>query len=283
MHRTTRSRTSDIPAIMRSVHQTRDDEPKILVDPIAPMLVDIPSLDTNWLAPVLGHPFAPQWRAGFLIRNRYAEDCLRDAVARGLTQYVILGAGLDTFSYRQPVWAREIRIFEIDHPATQCFKQERLAKSGIAPPANVRFVPIDFETKSLDEALRSTGFAFDCPAFCSWLGVTQYLTAAAIEATLGFVLLLPRMSEIVLSFILPEEALTGIEAHAVRTAAEKSSEADEPWLSRFQPADLVSRLSRMGFSRVVHFTPEDAHERYLKGRRDGLAVRRGEQLIRAVV
>jgi methyltransferase (TIGR00027 family) len=277
------SRTSDIPAIMRAVHQTYDDEPKILADPIVPKLVDIESLDANWLAPMLGHPFARQWRAGFLIRSRYAEDCLAEAVARGLAQYLILGAGLDTFSYRQPAWAHAVDIFEVDHPATQGFKRERLAKSSIAPPGNLTFVPIDFETTSLKQALRGTRFAFDKVTFCSWLGVTQYLTAAAIEATLAFVLMLPRGSEIVFSFILPQDALSWIEADAVALAAAKSEEVGEPWLSRFQPADLVLQLRRSGFSDVAHLTPEQAYERYLKNRRDGLTARRGEQLMRAIV
>jgi methyltransferase (TIGR00027 family) len=277
------SRTSDIPAIMRAVHQSVDDEPKILVDPIVPMLVDMAGPDANWLAPILGHPFARQWRAGFLIRSRYAEDCLAEGAARGLTQYLILGAGLDTFSYRQPPWVRAVHIFEIDHPATQGLKRERLAKASIVPPGNLTFVPMDFETTSLRQALRATDFTFDHPAFCSWLGVTQYLTVAAIEATLAFVLSLPRASEVVLSFILPQDALAGIEADAVATAAAKSAEVGEPWLSRFHPADLASQLYRMGFSEVVHLTPEQAQERYLKGRHDGLTARRGEQLMRAVV
>ena len=277
------SRTSDIPAIMRALHQSRDDEPKILADPIAPKLVDVAGLDAHWLAPIVSHPFAPQWRAGFLIRSRYAEDCLAEGVARGLVQYLILGAGLDTFSYRQPAWAQAVNIFEVDYPATQASKRELLAKSSIALPSNLTFVPTDFETASLKQALLATGFAFDAGTFCSWLGVTQYLTAATIEATLAFVLSLPRGSEIVLSFILPQEALSGIEADAVATAATKSAEVGEPWLSRFHPADFASQIRRLGFSDVIPLTPEEAHERYLKGRHDGLAGRRGERLMRAIV
>jgi methyltransferase (TIGR00027 family) len=124
---------SDIPAILRAMHQAVDDEPKIVVDPVAPKLIDMTSLDERWLAPILNHPFAPQWRAGFLIRCRYAEDCLREAVERGITQYLILGAGLDTFSYRQPAWAEALRVFEMDHPATQGFKRERLAAAHLFP------------------------------------------------------------------------------------------------------------------------------------------------------
>ncbi|HKW87894.1 MAG TPA: class I SAM-dependent methyltransferase [Candidatus Acidoferrales bacterium] len=268
---------------MRAVHQISDSEPKILLDPIAPRLVNTSALDANWLAPMLGHPFARQWRAGFLIRSRYAEDCLAEAVTRGLVQYLVLGAGLDTFAYRQPAWAHKIDIFEVDHPTTQAFKRGQLAKAGIEWPANLTFVPIDFESASLKQTLRAAAFAFDKPTFCSWLGVTQYLTAAAIEATLALTLSLPRTSEIVLSFITPQAALSGLEADAVATAAAKSAEVGEPWLSRFDPADLASQLRRMGFSQVVHFTPEQAHECYLKNRQDDLAGRRGEQLMRAIV
>lgn len=135
----------------------------------------------------------------------------------------------------------------------------------------------------MKRALRAAPFDFNRATFYSWLGVTQYLTAAAIEAMLAFVRSLPRGSEIVLSFILPQDELSGIEADAVATAAKKSAEVGEPWLSRFYPADLVSRLRRMGFTEVVHLTPEQAHEQYLKGRQDGLAGRRGEQLMRAIV
>lgn len=135
----------------------------------------------------------------------------------------------------------------------------------------------------MKEALRTTGFEFDSVTFCSWLGVTQYLTAAAIEATLAFVLSLPRTSEIVFSFILPQEALSGIEADAVLTAATRSAEVGEPWLSRFRPDYLASQLLRMGFSEVTHLTPEQAYARYLKNRHDGLAGRCGEQMMRAIV
>ncbi len=165
------SRTSDIPSIMRAVHQTSDGEPKILADPIVAKLIDIPALDANWLAPILGHSFAKQWRAGFLIRSRYAEDCLSEAVARGLRQYLILGAGLDTFAYRQPAWAEPVNIFELDHRATQNFKRERLAKSGIQLPKNLTLVPIDFESTPLERALRNMPFDFNKATFCSWLGV----------------------------------------------------------------------------------------------------------------
>src|SRR5215470_15165859 len=149
MDRTKASRTSDIAAVMRALHQVHDGEPKILSDPIAPLLVEVASLDPNWIGPILDHPFAPQWRASFALRSRYAEDCLAESVLQGATQYLILGAGLDTFAYRQPAWANAIKIFELDHPATQGFKRAQLARASILLPLNLVFVPIDFETTAI--------------------------------------------------------------------------------------------------------------------------------------
>jgi methyltransferase (TIGR00027 family) len=283
MKQATSSRTGEVTAIMRAIHQTDDDEPKILSDSIAPRLVDTTGGDDEWLAPILGHPFAKQWRAGFLIRNRYAEDCLAECVDRGAEQYAIIGAGLDTFAFRQPPWARSLRIYEIDHPATQRWKRERLAAGRIGIPSNVKFVSTDFEGNSLGDAVRTGDFDLDAKTFCSWLGVTQYLTLDAIRVTLEFVLSLPRSSEIIFSFILPLESLSGLEAEALAMAANKGAEIGEPWLSTFRPDDLEAQLRTMGFSDVIRLTPEEAHERYLKNRRDGLQVRRGEQLMRAIV
>jgi methyltransferase (TIGR00027 family) len=283
MKQTRPSRTGELTAVMRAIHQTVDDEPKILSDPIAPRLVDTVGDDDEWLTSLLSHHFAIQWRAGFLIRNRYAEDCLAECVERGLQQYAILGAGLDTFAFRQPPWARFLCTYEIDHPATQRWKCDRLAVASIAIPPNVKFVPIDFERTSLADALRAVNFDFGSRTFCSWLGVTQYLTSAAIREMLEFVLSLPRASEIVFSFIVPLETLSGVEAEALAMAAHKSAEVGEPWLTAFRADDLKARLRAMGFSDVSHLTPEEAHERYLKNRRDGLQARRGEQLIRAIV
>jgi methyltransferase (TIGR00027 family) len=277
------SRTGELTAIMRAIHQIVDDEPRIVVDSIAPRLVDTTGGADDWLAPILNHPFAKQWRAGFLIRNRYAEDCLADGVERGVRQYAILGAGLDTFAFRQPPWARPISVYEIDHPATQSLKRDRLAAAGIAIPPNLAFVPVDFERTSLSDALRGADFDFSKQTFFSWLGVTQYLTLDAINETLKFVLTLPRSSEIVFSFILPFEMSPSLEAEALATVARKAADIGEPWLSTFRAEDLKIRLRAMGFSEVIHLTPEDVYERYLKNRRDGLEARRGEQLIRAVV
>src|SRR5262249_21525911 len=201
------SRTGELTAIMRAIHQAADEEAKLLSGPMAPRLIETMGDYDEWLTCILRHPFGKQWRAGFLIRSRYAEDCLAECVDQGIRQYAVLGAGLDTFAFRQPEWAWPLRIYEIDHPATQRWKRGRLAAASIAIPPNLTFVPIDFERGSLRQALRAADFDFGTKTFCSWLGVTQYLTLDAIRGTLEFVLSLPRSSEIVFSFVLPLEML----------------------------------------------------------------------------
>ena len=282
MEPTQRSRTIEIPAIMRALHQTVDADPKILTDPIAPRLIDGDE-DRRWLAPLLSHPFAKQWRAGFALRSRYAEDCLAEGVQTGVRQYVVLGAGLDSFAYRQPPWASSLRIYEVDHQITQRWKRDRLKTAGIAIPSNLTFVSTDFESTSISNNLRAAGFAFATQTLCSWMGVTQYLTPDALEATFRFVLSLPFSSEIVFSFILPQVEISGLEAEALLIAARRSAEVGEPWLARFRGDELAMRLRSMGFSQILHLTPEEAARRYFRDRQDGLRERRGEQLMRAIV
>jgi methyltransferase (TIGR00027 family) len=282
MEQPRRSRTVEIPAIMRALHQTIDDDPKILTDPIAARLI-LGDDDHQWLAPLLDHPFAKQWRAGFALRARYAEDCLAEGVRDGVKQYIILGAGLDTFAYRQPSWGGSLRIYEVDDPITQQWKGDRLRVADVAIPSNLTFVPIDFESVSIPDALASTGFAFDTKTLCSWMGVIQYLTPHALETTFQFVLSLPRSSEIVFSFILPQDAVSGLEAEGLVIAAQRAAEVGEPWLTRLYPDELGVTLRTMGFSRIIHLTPEDAREHYFGNRHDGLAARHGEQLMKAIV
>lgn len=282
MEPTQRSRTLELPAILRALHQTRDEEPKILTDPIVSRLVDTKN-ERQWLKPLLDHPFARQWRAGFALRARYAEDCLAEGVRRGVRQYVVLGAGLDTFAYRQPAWAKSLQVYETDFPGTQEWKRGQLKTANIVEPVNVTFVPLDFERTAIQDALRTTGFDFDAVTLCSWMGVTQYLTCDALDATLRFALSLPRTSEIVFSIIVPQRDILGIEAEALALAEKRAAEIGEPWLTRLDARELAAKLRAMGFSQVVHLLPEEADMRYFSNRRDGLRARRGEQLMRAIV
>jgi len=189
-------------ALSRAVHQIVD-YPRILDDPFA--------------LPILG-PLAPgelqaavdrqsrALRASIVMRSRYAEDRLAAAVAHGVRQYVVLGAGLDTYAWRSP--HPGLRVFEVDHPATQRYKRERLEEVRIPPARGLTFVPIDFETQTLPETLAAGGFRFDRPAFFSLLGVVIYLSDAAVMETMRAVASCAAGSEIVFSFSVPDSMLT---------------------------------------------------------------------------
>jgi methyltransferase (TIGR00027 family) len=288
------SRTSEAAAVHRAVHLLLDDEPKILVDPLALRLVE--SALGAWrdagmskgvdLKVEASKPVFKQLRSRLVMRSRYAEDCLADGVGhRAICQYLILGAGLDTFAFRQPSWAQSIQIFEVDHPATQRDKRERIEKASLLSPRNLHFAPVDFESISLSDALRECGFNFGSHTFCSWLGVTYYLTEDAIDRTLEIVHQLPSGSEIVFEYAIALELLPPEEKELVAEAEarKKAMGINEPTLTRFMPTDLEAKLRRIGFSEVHDFSDEDAQERYFKGRQDGLAADPSTHLMRAIV
>ncbi|HKN00304.1 MAG TPA: class I SAM-dependent methyltransferase [Candidatus Binataceae bacterium] len=278
------SKTSEAAAVHRAVHQLFDDQPKILLDPIALRIAEMPKdIDLNLEA---SKPAFKQVRSRLVMRSRYAEDCLADTVAqRAIQQYLILGAGLDTFAFRQPSWARSIEIFEVDHPATQRDKRERLETAGLLAPANLHFAPVDFESTSLSDALRECGFDFGSGTFCSWLGVTYYLTEEAIDRTLEIVRRLPSGSEIVFEYALALELLSREEQEEIAAdeASKKAMGINEPALSRFTPVQLNAKLRWIGFSEAMDFSPEDAQQRYFQGRRDGLSADPAYHLMRAIV
>jgi methyltransferase (TIGR00027 family) len=296
------SQTAIRAAIMRAAHQVVDGEPRILEDPVALQLVE--GLLREELATAADDFHAPAMRlqrATFVFRSRYAEDVLRDLTTVGtdrkglrqdtgvspegrtVGQYVILGAGLETFAYRQPPWARGLHIFEVDHPATQEWKRDILEGADILVPGNVRFCPLDFETASLGQALGQVSFDRRTHAFFSWLGVTQYLTEAAITSTLEFVLSMPAGSEVVFSFKVPEPTLAHPDRRESAAIALRVAAAGEPWITRFEPVALRQRLLEMGFRSVYHLTPESADQRYFAGRHDGLSAPRDTHLMRALV
>jgi methyltransferase (TIGR00027 family) len=243
---------------LRAYHQVADGTPKVLDDPISPRLVDREALERYAIERQIDAPHMTELRLHVLARSRYAEERLADAVARGLRSYVSLGAGFDTFAYRQPPWARELRIFEVDHPASQSAKRERLAAAGIALPENLTFAPIDFERDTLAAGLAAAGFAAAEPTFFSWLGAMMYLNLAAIDAVLGYVGSRPLTSELVFSFARPErESDAGRREISQRVAA-----GGEPWLTHFEPAELETKLRGAGFSQVEFLSAADVNARY---------------------
>lgn len=264
MEARTPSRTALGVVAHRAVHQLFDAPPRILGDPIAPSLLSEAERTALAKRPTsIDEPSARRLRARLVVRSRFSEDRLAAAVTRGVDQYVILGAGYDSFAYRQPAWARALTILEVDHPATQAEKRTRLAAAGVAVPDNLVFAPIDFETTSLADGLRASPLDFDRPAFFSCLGVLVYLTAEAADAVFQFVAGFPGGSELAFSF-----SPSGDSDIATRAAA-----AGEPWLTHHQPADLARRLAELGYAEVDFLTPEMARRLYFpRPRSDGLEV-----------
>ncbi len=250
------SRTALGAARHRAVHQVVEGG-SVFRDPLAVGLLGLPEAELR--------EHAHDWRMRFFIcaRQRYAEDVLADAVAQGVGQLVVLGAGLDTFGYRNPY--PELRVVELDHPATQAWKRERLAAAGIEVPAHVTHAPIDFERDALDDVLAA---AVDTsrPVLFWWLGVTPYLTLEAITATLRTLGSLAHAA-VVLDHGAPnpdatEEARAWTQARAERVAA-----LGEPWITRFVPDDLARLLSECGFEHT-HLEDEVALIRRLLDRPD---------------
>ena len=204
-------------------------------------------------------PFNRLLRAFMAARSRYAEDQLESAIASGVRQYVVLGAGLDTYAYRS---APGVRVFEVDHPATQAWKRSRLEDAGIAIPDSMTFVPVDFEKQSLADELACAGFNMSQPAFFSWLGVIMYLTLEAATATLSFIATRPPGSGITFDYA------TGTWEPLARRVAR----AGEPFRLFFNPADLAKLLHDLGFSAIEDLDPQQINARYFHDRADGLQV-----------
>jgi len=268
-------------AWLRAVHQLLDDPPRILDDPAIVTLLGTDGVkrlhDESARAQ---SPGARALRVHVLLRSRIAEDHLARAMHRGVTQYVLLGAGYDTFIVRQPEWARALRIVEVDRPAIQEEKRVRLAAAGLVVPGNVVFAPIDFEHETLAEGLARNGVSLDRPTFFSWLGVTMYLTEPAIDATLRTVAATPAGSEIVFTFADPTPR-EGRDPD-LPSLADRAASVGEPWLSYFTPDALERKLRAFGFGEVEFVTPELA-ARYVGQRSDGLMPPRRVSIVSARV
>jgi methyltransferase (TIGR00027 family) len=225
----------------RAAHQLLDHG-AILDDPYA---VRILGEHEDKLLQAHNNPLMSLGRLFTAARSRIAEDALSKAVERGVGQVVILGAGLDTFALRNPHGAR-ISIFEVDHPATQAWKRQRLVGAEIAPPPWLTFVPVDFEQEDLRQKLSSAGFQGSLAAFFTWLGVVPYLTRDAIDDTLSYIASIPN-SEVVFDYAEPPETWTeDVKAYATARTAQLEK-INEQWVSRFDPAGVAALLRSHGF------------------------------------
>ena len=264
------SKTALGAAVLRAVHQLVDATPRILDDPVILQILSPSALDGIRADPARYQtPRSLGLRSHAVIRSRYAEDRLAQAVPRGARQLLILGAGFDTFPYRQPAWAKDLHIFEVDHPATQREKLARLQTAAIAIPPNVEYVAIDFEATSLADGLRASQFDFTQPAFVSWLGVLVYLSQEAADAVFRFATRLPPPSEIVFTFStpLPSQEKPGRRAPSL---ADRVAQLDEPFKYLVTPADLTSHLQDLGYSDVSIPTQAEIQAWYIQDRQDGL-------------
>jgi methyltransferase (TIGR00027 family) len=267
------SKTAQSVAIRRAEHQLFDF-PHVLEDPIAPRIIGLSaatSIMFGWLTAYL--PASRYLRAFMAARSRYAEDQLARAIASGTAQYVILGAGLDTFPYRNPYYKSGLRVFEVDHPDTQAWKRRRLDLTAIPVPSLVTFVPVDFEHQRLEVELERAGFSRDESAFFSWLGVTPYLTNEAVMATLTLIHSFCPDNAIAFDYALPRQALSEGEKMAFDALSARVARAGEPFRGFFRPEVLVNDLKKIGFRRVESPTMDQINALYFRNRLDGLRVR----------
>jgi methyltransferase (TIGR00027 family) len=253
------------------LHLLRDGDPKILRDDFALPLSGVSEEEAEARRAGFPHHTA----AGWVLRSRYAEDRL--AAARGrLNQYVILGAGLDSYALRHAADLNDLTVFEVDDPPIQMWKQARLKALGLEVPPQLRFAPCDFERSSVASALAAADFVPKAPAFISWLGVTQYLSVASVNDTLRWAAGCAPGSEIVLTFVVP-----GAEAERERTLLTTLLNID--FSTFFTPDQMTDVLRQAGFRQVEHFTPERANSVYFQGRSDGLRAPTLERLVSATV
>jgi methyltransferase (TIGR00027 family) len=251
-------------AIRRAAHQLVD-LPPVLDDPIAVRLIGSGYRGKIGRA---SHQVGRDLRAFVSARSRYAEDQLATFVARGGAQYVVLGAGLDTFAYRNPYSG--LRVFEVDFPATQQWKRALLDEAAIALPEGLTFVPLDFEHQTLGEGLAEAGFDNGAAAFFGWLGVVPYLTLAAFRATLGVIAQLPAGSGVSFDYAVAPERLSAVGRKAFDALAGRVAAAGEPFQLFFTPEEMANELRQAGFKRFEQLDSDHLNELYFKDRADGL-------------
>jgi methyltransferase (TIGR00027 family) len=263
------SRTALRVALRRAAHQLYDAKPLVLDDPIAvPILGDTYAEELRRTPTRSDRPFSVALRAFVVARSRYAEDTLACAVAQGVTQYVLLGAGLDTFAHRNPY--PHLRVFEVDHPATQQWKRELLETGSFPAPANLIYVPVDFEREWLPEQLYFAGFNPQVPTFFAWLGVVPYLTLEAFRSTISFIAAQPHGTGVVLDYVQPRSALPFLEKLAHDSLAARVKLAGEPFRLFFTSAEIAAELTPFRNREDIGST--EINTRYFTNRTDNLKV-----------
>lgn len=265
-------------ALWRALHVQVDAPPHVFADEIGLQLVKPAE---GWRAQPDMHP---QWTSGFrasvVARARFVEELVEQELARGVRQYVILGAGLDTFAQRKPEVASRMRIFEIDRPGPQEWKRRRLIGLGLGIPEWLRFVPVDFEGGATwFDQLKSAGFDPAAAAIVASTGVSMYLTRDAIAATLRQVAALRPGSMLAMTYLLPLELAPAEERTVYEFAIKGARASGTPFISYFTPAEMLQLVHECGFKEAQRVSAADYTQRYFADRADGLHPARSEELV----
>jgi methyltransferase (TIGR00027 family) len=255
-------------ALWRALHVRADAPPHVFEDEIG---LKLAAPDDDWTSRPDMSPFTRSFRAAIIARARFVEDLVAEQVALGVAQYVILGAGLDTFAQRRPELASRLLVFEIDPPGPQAWKRQRLAELGLGVPSFLRLVPVDFEAgDAWWERLAAAGFDRQRPAIVASTGVSMYLTKDAIMTTLREIAALAPGSTFVMSFLLPIEMADPEVRPGIERAVAGARANGTPFISFFTPAEMLALAREAGFKSVQHVSAAALGDRYFAGRVDGL-------------
>jgi len=256
-------------ALWRALHVAVDPLPHVLEDKIG---LELAAPDEGWRRRGDMDPnFTRLFRASIVARARFIEDLVVENVGRGVGQYVILGAGLDTFAQRRPDIASRLRLFEIDRPDPQAWKRQRLIELGYGIPEWLRFVPVDFEAgDDWWQRLAASGFDAGKPAVVASTGVSMYLTKEAIVATLHQMAALAPGSTLAMTFLLPLELADPEVRPGLEVAARGAQASGTPFISFFTPAEMQALAREAGFREAQHVSAASLAQRYFAGRTDGL-------------
>jgi methyltransferase (TIGR00027 family) len=265
-------------ALWRAMHVLVDPPPHVLEDEVGLRLVSPsddwrsrPDMDPGWTSP---------FRAGMVARARFIEDLVAECEADGVRQYVMLGAGLDTFAQRRPDLASRLLVYEVDQPGPQAWKRDRLAVLSYPEPEWLRFVPVDFETgASWWDEVTAAGLDTQQPAIIASTGVSMYLTKDATAATLRQVARLPAGSSLAMTFLLPAELVDEADRPGYQAAQEGARRSGTPFISLYAPDEMLALARDAGFPRVEHVSSNALSARYFANRSDGLRPSSGEDFV----
>lgn len=264
-------------ALWRAMHVQVDPPPHVIDDEIGLRLV---APDDGWRSrPDMDPVFTSGFRGAMVARARFIEDLIEEQADRGVGQYVLLGAGLDSFAQRRPELASRLQIFEVDRPSPQAWKRRRLVELGFGVPDWLRLVPVDFEADSWWEELAAAGFEADKPAVVASTGVSMYLTREANAATLGQIASFAPGSTLAMTFLVPMELLDEEDRAGLQMAMNGARASGTPFISFFRPPELLTLARHAGFRDARHVPISDLAERYFAARTDGFRPSSGEDLL----